>query len=141
MFDSPTDTATARGKLDHELLESLESQKSENIASQRVFARIEAKLKVVVRPANSSQLAELRVQGVTADISRGGCRLLLPVPLGVGDHYRLEFDATEHQLPLTFARCTRCRLLREDAFEAGLQYFTSIDLPQSLFRSQTELLD
>lgn len=140
MFDSPTDTETTRGNLDAELLQSLERQQSGEIASQRVFARIDARLEVVVRSANSSQLAQFRIQGVTADISRGGCRLLLPMPLGVGDHFRLEFDAPEHQLPLIFARCTRCRLLREDAFEAGLQFSTSIDLPQSLFRSQTDLL-
>jgi hypothetical protein len=140
MFDSPTDTETTRGLLDSDLLQSLERQKGEAIASQRVFARIETRLKVVVRPANSSQISQLRIEGVTADISRGGCRLLLPVPLWVGDHYRLEFDATEHQLPLTFARCTRCRLLREDAFEAGMQFSTSIDLPSSLFQPQSDLL-
>jgi len=140
MFDNPADSGATTAKLEGELLRSLERQKGEAIASQRLFARVDARIKVAVRPADSSQSARPSIAGTTADISRGGCRLLLPVPIGVGDHYRLEFESTEHPLPLTFARCTRCQLVREDAFEAGLQFAVSIDLPPSLYRPPSDLL-
>ena len=140
MFDTPGEAATSPRALEPELLQSLERQKSEEIARERLHARIEAKLRVVVRPANSSAMLEFKVQGLTADLSRGGCRLILPLPLGVGDVYRVEFDSTEHKLPLVFARCLRCRLLREDAFESGRQFFTQLDLPSTLFRGERDLL-
>lgn len=140
MFDSPAEVDGSRSELDPELLQSLERQKSDEIARQRIHARIDAKLRVVVKPGNSSELLALKIQGLTADISRGGCRLILPMPLGVGDLYRVEFDSSAHQLPLVFARCLRCRLLREDAFEVGLSFFTQIELPASLFQQQDDLL-
>ncbi|MBK7877329.1 MAG: PilZ domain-containing protein [Planctomycetes bacterium] len=140
MFESHGDAESRPRDLEPELLQTLERQKSEEIARQRLFSRIDTKLKVVVRPANSSQLLEFKVQGLTADISRGGTRLILPLPLGVGDVYRLEFDTTEHKLPLVFGRCLRCRLLREDAFEVGVQFFAQIELPPSLFGESNDLL-
>lgn len=140
MFDSPVESDASRPDLDPDLLHSLEQQKSEEIARQRIHARIDAKLRVVVRPANSSALLAFKIQGLTADISRGGARLILPMPLGVGDLFRLEFDSSVHQLPLVFGRCLRCRLLREDAFEAGLAFFTPIELPASLFQQKDDLL-
>lgn len=126
--------------LDPALLASLERQTQEAIARQRTSARHDLKLKVTVVPGNSSQRLALQVRGVTADLSRGGCRLILPVPLGVGDVYRLEFDASEHALPAVFARCLRCRLMREDAFESGVQFFTPIELPASLRAGGGDLL-
>jgi hypothetical protein len=55
---------------------------------------------------------------------------LLPLPLLVGDVYRLQFERNTLDLPLTFARCVRCRLVREDAFEVGFAFFSAICLPE-----------
>jgi len=87
-------------------------------------------LRVVVRPANASEHARFRLQGISADLSRGGCRLILPLPVGVGDVFRLEFASPAAPIPPAFARCLRCRLVREQVFEAGFQFLTPVDLPQ-----------
>ncbi len=139
MFDS--ESTTSPSALDQETLRSLEKQTAPEIVRERGSVRIEHKLKVVVRSGNSSALLAFKIQGLTADLSRGGCRLLLPLPLGVGDIYRLDFDDSAHKLPQLFARCVRCRLLREDAFEAGMQFFTPVDLPASLQPQGKDLLD
>ena len=86
---------------------------------------------MILQPANSSEVLKLKIQGSLGDISTGGCRLLTPVPLGVGDVYRLTFDVAELDLPLCFARCLRCRLLREDAFEVGFSFFAPLCLPRN----------
>ena len=134
-----TDTPTA--DIDPELLQNLARQTAGAIEQGRRSVRLERKLKVIVRPGNASQLLAFKLQGLTADLSSGGCRLVLPLPLGVGDIYRLEFDAREHQLPQLFARCVRCRVLRDDAFESGMQFFTPLELPATLRTDSRELLD
>jgi hypothetical protein len=120
----------SRHEVDPELLRSLEQQKGVEVGQSRKHARIEIELKVVVRPANASEHAHFRVQGISADLSRGGCRLILPLPVGVGDVFRLEFACAAHPIPPAFARCLRCRLVREQVFEAGFQFLAPIDLPQ-----------
>jgi hypothetical protein len=77
-------------------------------------------------------LLTMKVKGVSGDISEGGCNVLLPIPMRVGDIYRLTWDREEVDLGLTFARCVRCRLVREDVFEAGFAFFVSISLPEKL---------
>ena len=74
-------------------------------------------------------MLKFKVKGVTGDISEGGCSVLLPIPVPVGDVFRLHFDRSQLDLPMTFARCLRCRLVREDAFEAGFVFFKAIALP------------
>ena len=113
-----------------EILQEMERQTQEEIRRLRAHERLAIKTRVVVQPGNSSQMLNLKVQGVTGDISAGGCRAMFPFPLGVGDIYRLQFQEPELQLPLIFARCMRCRVIREDAYEAGFSFFTSITLPQ-----------
>ena len=119
-----------RHELDPELLHSLEQQKGVEVGQSRMHARVQVELKVVVRPANSSERARFRLQGITADLSRGGCKLILPMPVGVGDVFRIEITGVEAPIPMTFARCLRCRLVREQVFEAGFSFFAPIDLPQ-----------
>jgi len=120
----------SRHELDPELRHSLEQQKGVEVGQSRTHARIEVELKVVVLPANSSEHARFRLQGITADLSRGGCRLILPHPVGVGDVFRIEFASLQVPVGPTFARCLRCRLVREQVFEAGFSFFTPIDLQQ-----------
>ena len=78
---------------------------------------------------------------LSGDISSGGCRVMFASPVGVGDIYRLEFDSEQLQLPLVFARCVRCSLVREDGFDAGFSFFSPICLEEhSTDNSKTELI-
>lgn len=120
---------------DLELLHELEANTPARIRAQRSFDRVHVRAAVVVQPGNTSEVRSMKLRGVTSDISAGGCQLLLPVPLAVGDAYRLHFDRTELDLPMVFARCVRCRLLREDAFECGFAFFHAVELgPEVLVR-------
>jgi len=112
--------------VDESLIKDLERQSIDQIRTLRAHERVEAKVRVVLQPGNSSQLRELRVQGVTADISEGGCSAVFPVPVMVGDVFRLQFDPKGIDLPLVFARALRCRMLREEAFEVGFRFFSSV---------------
>ena len=42
--------------------------------------------------------------------------------------YRLSFDRTVLDVESLFVRCLRCRLVRENAFEAGFSFFQPVDL-------------
>ncbi|MBK9127181.1 MAG: PilZ domain-containing protein [Phycisphaerales bacterium] len=112
------------------MLRELERNTPDEIRSQRSHFRLEIKARVTLMPGNASDLLKFKMQGTTGDVSCGGCRILFPLPVGVGDVYRLEFDRRQLDIPLTFARCVRCSLLRESAYEAGFQFFAPISLPQ-----------
>ncbi len=114
-----------------DLFEELERNTPEEIRARRDHFRIIVKAGVTLRSANTSELRDLKVKGVTGDISQGGCGLLLPLPARVGDVYRLEFERSKIDLPTTFARCMRAHLVREDAFECGFRFFATISLPTS----------
>lgn len=115
----------------NDLLKELEQQTSEAIRRQRTSERHEIQSGVRVRPANASAFAEPAYDAVSGDVSPGGCRLMTSVPLRVGDVYKLEFEKGELDLPILFARCLRCRLVREDAFESGFAFFNSIKLDEA----------
>lgn len=117
------------------VLRELERNTPDEIRRQRAHFRLAIKVTVVIQPGNSSGSLSPRLKGVTGDVSEGGCSVLAPLPLGVGDIYRLTFDRPALDLPLTFARCVRCRLLREDAFEVGFAFFSPIALPESSLSS------
>ena len=91
---------------------------------------------MILQSGNASELLSFKVKGVTGDISQGGCSVLFPIAARVGDIYRLEFDQETLALPLTFARCVRCRLIREDAYEAGFAFFKAITLPENVAVSE-----
>ncbi|HED52848.1 MAG TPA: PilZ domain-containing protein [Phycisphaerales bacterium] len=112
----------------HDLLVELEQQTPEAIRRQRSSERYELRCGVIIRPGNASGYQEPDIDAVTGDLSPGGCRLMSSVPLRVGDVYKLEFEKGELDLPIVFARCLRCRLIREDAFESGFVFFTPIKL-------------
>lgn len=115
-------------KEETELLAELERNKPEEIRRQRGQERIAIKAPVVVQPGNTSDLQKFKVQGTTGDVSEQGCRVLLPMPMGVGDIYRMTFGGELSGLPLAFARCIRCRMVREDAYEVGCTFFVSLGL-------------
>ena len=123
------------------VLQELSRNTPDEIRRQRAHFRLAVKVAVILQPGNASELMTMKVKGVTGDISEGGCSILFPIPARVGDVYRLTFDRAGLDLPLTFARCVRCRLVREDAFEAGFSFFTTICLPEeSCAATQSSLI-
>lgn len=136
MFDTFDDSA--RRLNDDEafgLLREMEANTSDELRRQRTHFRIAIKAGVILRPGNSRDLLSFKLKGVTGDISEGGCSALFPLPIHVGDVFRLEFDRQAIRLPVTFARCVRCRLVREDAFESGFAFFNPIAVPENLSES------
>lgn len=115
-----------------DLLKELEQNTPEEIRRQRNHFRVTIKAKVILQPGNASETTRLKLQGVTGDLSEGGCRILFPLPVMVGDIYRLSFDRKVLDLPTTFVRCMRCHMLREDAFEVGFRFFNLISMPENL---------
>jgi len=129
MFDALDDPTRSRNEDERfELLQDLERNTSEAIRRARSSERIAIRCSIIVQPGNSSQADSLKVRGVTGNISSGGFQALLPTPLMVGDIYRVTFDRQTLDAPPTFARCLRCRLIREDAFESGFAFFNPLDL-------------
>ena len=136
-----TGAKPSREELDFELMMDLERQKMDEIRKMRSHERVEVQVAVQVRPGNASEHATAPIRATTNDVSQGGCALISPVPLGVGDIYRLSFDRKKLDVPVVFARVLRCRLLREDAFEIGLAFFTEISLGQATAPAKKNLLD
>lgn len=120
-----------------DMLAELERNTPEELRRQRTHFRVTLKSKVILAPGNTSDATKLKLQGVTGDLSEGGCRILFPLPPLVGDIYRLTFDRSVLDLPTTYARCVRCHLLREDAFEAGFRFFNLITLPENVALEST----
>lgn len=132
-------TLTAKEALD--AMAEIERNTPQQIKTMRSHARITVRAKVTAQPANSSQRNSFQTQGVLGDISCGGCLILFSDPLSVGDIYRLSFDRSVLDLEPLFARCLRCRLVRENAFEAGFSFFHSIDLSNVEKKDDQELFD
>ncbi len=124
-----------------EAMAEIEQSTPQQLKKMRSYARIAVRAKVIAQPANSSARNGFQTQGVLGDISRGGCLILYSDPLLVGDIYRLSFDRSVLNLEPIFARCLRCRLVREDAFEAGFSFFHPIDLSGLERNSEGELFD
>ena len=133
MFDDlESNDASVGEEQAFDLLQELETNTPDRVRQQRAHALVTIKAHVTLRPGNASQLMDFKVQGVTGDISEGGLRALFPMPLYAGDIYRLEFDQAELSLPLIFAQCVRCRMLRDGAYECGFRFFTPISVPENL---------
>lgn len=113
------------------MLQELAANTPEELSRRRAHFRLIVKAEVVLQSGNASELLSFKVKGVTGDVSAGGCLCVFPIPVHVGDIYRLGFDRRQLDIPLTFARCVRCRLIREDAYEAGFAFFSSICLPET----------
>lgn len=111
-----------------ESLADLERNKCDAVKRARASTRTQVRSKVIAQPGNSGDRLKFKIQGVTGDISSGGCQVLFPIPLRVGDIYWLTFDKTQLNLDSVFARCLRCRLIREDAYETGLKFYEAIDV-------------
>lgn len=120
-----------------DIMRELEQNTPDEIRRQRRHFRIAIKSKLILQPGNASDMLSPRVQGITGDVSEGGCSGVFPIAPRVGDIYRLNFDEHALGIPMTFARCVRCRMVREDAFEAGFRFFANIPLPEKVSTSRT----
>ncbi len=123
-----------------ESLADLERNVSDVVKRARSSSRVRIRSKVIAQPGKSGDRLKSKVQGITGDISAGGCQILFPIPLRVGDIYWLTFDKNDLEIDSVFGRCQRCRLIREDAYEAGFKFFTRIDLSSAVESSKTETL-
>ena len=115
-----------------EALNELERNTEQAIIAQRVSERLDVRVKVVIRPANSSERHRRSIEGLTADVSDGGCKLLTSTPVMAGDVFWLAFDEDRTRIGAVFGRCMRCRLVQEDAFELGFKFLNPIDLKSML---------
>ncbi|MDP6542668.1 MAG: PilZ domain-containing protein [Phycisphaerae bacterium] len=133
-------TSIANEDAAHEVLLELERQCGGQYENRRKHPRIALKMKVILQPGNSSELMDLKLQGVTGEISDGGFRAMFPLPLGAGDVYRLRFDPKQIDLPLVFGRCLRCRMAEEDTYDVGFKFFTEINTAEAIIHQTSELL-
>ena len=122
-----------------ESLKDLELNTSSAILAQRSSERIEINIPIMLRPGNSSERARYAIKGMTGDISNGGCLLLVSRPVLPGDIYSIEFDQTAIRIGPQLARCMRCKMIKDDAFEAGLRFFYDIELATSINNNSSEL--
>ena len=123
---------------DYDLVCELERNIPEEIRKRRLHFRHTIKAQVTLLPANASELLNAGVEGVTRDISSGGLGAIFPIPTNVGDFYRLDFDRSEIDLPLTFARCVSCALVREGVYSSGFKFLQNITLPGNLEKKTEE---
>lgn len=138
MFDDVNNAdELACGEDSFEILQELERNTPDAIRRQRANFRFQIKAPVTLQPGNASEILEFKVQGTTGDVSESGLGALFPIPVCVGDIYRLQFDRSQLDLPLTFARCVRCVLVRENAFSAGFRFFSNIAMPKGVAAEST----
>jgi hypothetical protein len=132
MFDDLEKAVPLNDDAAFNLLHELEQNRPDDIRRQRRHFRISIKAQVFLQSGNASEMLDYKLRGTTGDISEGGCSALFPIPIAVGDVYRLAFERRELELPVIFCRCVRCRLIRDDAYEAGFVFFSPISLPTKL---------
>jgi hypothetical protein len=99
-----------------------------SIIKQRSSKRLEIRTKVVMSPGNSTERVKFQLEGVTGDISRGGCQIVFPETIGVGDVFWLRFPSDVVVNSAVLARCIRCCYINEDSFETGFRFFDPIQL-------------
>lgn len=116
------------GYLDNEaiaLMESLGQLHEKRDNSQRLVQE----LRVSLRPSSSSSRQTELVAGFCKNVSRAGCCVVGESAPRVGDVYRFELNSdTTHPLHGTHARCVRCHLVDEDAFDSGFSFLSPVDL-------------
>ncbi len=111
-----------------EALKELEVSSQSAVMQKRTQSRVSIEIDVTIQPGDSSRRNELAISAATSDLSNTGCRLLSPGPVLPGDIYWLKFAANEAGIGSSMARCVRCHMIREGAFEIGMTFFNEIDL-------------
>ena len=117
-------------------LGELEKNTDRAILAQRASERLDIKCKVVVQAANASDRSRLTIEGITADVSNGGCQVMISRPIFVGDYFVVSFPDGMLRIGSTLARCLRCRMVQEDAFEVGFRFEHDVDLQSALSGSR-----
>ena len=108
-------------------IEDLAKNTKENVESQRRGNdRMKLNAPAELVPGNVSGRDGRTYTGNCRDISNRGCRLVLTQPLIVGDIYLLEVESEELDLDPSFSRCVRCHMIREDAFEVGMNFLSPV---------------
>ena len=86
-------------------------------------------VQLIIRPSNSSQRRETSIRGYCKNLSQSGCGVVTDCAPRVGDLYRFEMPSdTTHPVHGAHARCVRCHLLDEEAFEVGFSFLTPVEL-------------
>lgn len=132
MFGTESSSGMFQSDSALDALVALEQSTQSNVTKLRAHERINIHCKVLVQTGNSSERHVPGVEIVTADVSNGGSMALSPRPLAVGDIYWLTFDNSQLMIGSLLARCLRCRLVREDAFEVGFRFLTQIDVASAV---------
>jgi len=132
MFEELTEDGVIHMSEALDALSELEKNTSKAITALRSSQRLDIRTKVWVQPGNSSERSGFVMEGLTADISKGGSMILTPRPLMVGDIFWLRFSDDEIRINPLLVRCLRCRLVQEDAFEVGIRFLNDIDLSHVL---------
>ncbi len=84
-------------------------------------------LAVQLRPSSSSQRWAEFLEGTCKNLSQTGCGVITTNAPRVGDLYRFELtQQPEHPLHTVHARCVRCQMLDEDAFESGFCFLAKL---------------
>lgn len=122
-----------RGQEDEsmKLLEELELSHPEEVSEKRIHKSFKLKSKCWVRPGNLSQRDEFNLEGCTDQVSGNDLEAVFTRPLAVGDIYQVSFDSEVLNLSPLVVRCTRCRMVREDAFAVCLEFFRTVDLSEN----------
>lgn len=99
-----------------------ESPIEEAYKAMRTSRRHEINSRVTILPADSSRSGEKAWEGMTVDVSNGGCQILGSSPLPCGDYFSIHFVTAEIDLPPQLSRCLRVRLIDDSTFEIGLRF-------------------
>ncbi len=107
-------------------------QLANDVASPNVRAAhrsVPTNVQLLIRPSNSSQRREAPMRGYCKNLSQTGCGVITDCPPRVGDLYRFELPSdVTHPIHGCHARCVRCHLLDEEAFEVGFSFLSPVDL-------------
>lgn len=109
-------------------LQELEENTDRAVAARRGSERLAIRTGVTIRHGNASQRSSMQVEGITADLSNGGCLVLISRPLYAGDLFWLTFDDDHVRIGSLLARCRRCRFVQEDTFEVGFSFLVPVDV-------------
>ena len=108
----------------------LEKNTTSAIRKERADTRLTGSFPALVEPGNASDRGAQAIKSICKDMSQTGCRLVCNKALTVGDIFLITVQNDKLRVPRVFARCIRCSLLSETAFECGLSFFTDVDLPR-----------
>lgn len=128
MINTPTHADMFESSDAIESLKQLEISSQSAVLQKRGQTRLTIEIAVTIQRGDSSRRGELTVSASSSDVSNTGCRLLAPCPVLPGDIYWLSFAANPAGIGNVMARCVRCHMIREGAFEIGMSFFDEIDL-------------